>query len=197
MPVPSKARSGEGAASGVRPWQDFFPTSGVSKKVVLTIILRHLTFVAMRDQFRDGKVIVDNAIGFWIHRVYQASRNEMFRAFRAMGVEVTPEQWAMLIRLWEADGRTQAELSEATFRDAPTMSRILTGMEARGLIERRVDRDDARVRRVHLTRSGRALQARLVPVVQRIVEQMVEGVDERDLRTTRRSLRRMFANLEP
>ena len=151
----------------------------------------------MKDQFRDGGIVVDNAIGFWIHRVYQASRNEMFRAFRVKGEEVTPEQWALLIRLWEADGRTQGELSEATFRDAPTMSRILAGMESRGWLERRADRDDGRVRRVHLTRAGRALQAKLVPVVQRIVERMIEGVDERDLLVTRRSLQRMFANLGP
>lgn len=149
----------------------------------------------MRDQFRDGHVVVENAIGFWIHRVYQASRNEMFRAFRVEGEEVTPEQWAVLIRLWESDGRTQLELSEATFRDAPTMSRILTGMEARGWLERRADQEDGRVRRVHLTRTGRALQLKLVPVVQRIVERMVEGVEERDLLVTRRTLQRMFANL--
>ena len=151
----------------------------------------------MRDQFRDGHVVVDNAIGFWIHRVYQASRNEMFREFRVEGEEVTPEQWAVLIRLWEGDGRTQVELSEATFRDAPTMSRILAGMEARGWLERRLDRDDGRLRRVHLTRTGRALQAKLVPVAQRIVERMVAGVDERDLVVTRKSLQRMFANLQP
>ena len=149
----------------------------------------------MRDQFRDGAIIVDNAIGFWIHRVYQASRNEMFRAFRDQGEDVTPEQWAVLIRLWEADGPTQGELSEATFRDAPTMSRILAGMESRGLLERRPDDVDGRVRRVHLTRAGRVLQKKLVPVVQRIVERMVDGVEERDLLVTRAALRRMFANL--
>jgi DNA-binding MarR family transcriptional regulator len=121
----------------------------------------------------------------------------MFRAFRVVGEEVTPEQWAVLIRLWEADGPTQAELSEATFRDAPTMSRILGGMETRGLLERRLDDVDGRVRRVHLTKAGRALQKKLVPVVRRIVEQMVEGVDERDLIVTRKALRRMFANLGP
>ena len=151
----------------------------------------------MRDQFRDGSVVVENAIGFWIHRVYQASRNEMFRAFRDEGEEVTPEQWAVLIRLWETDGPTQGELSEATFRDAPTMSRILSGMEARGLLERRADGADGRIRRVHLTRAGRGLQKKLVPVVQGIVEHMVAGIEERDLLVTRKALKQMFANLSP
>lgn len=149
----------------------------------------------MKDQFKDGAVIVENALGFWIHRVYQASRNQMYRAFREHGEDITPEQWAVLIRLWEQDGRVQGELSEVTFRDAPTMSRIVAGMEERGLLERRIDPDDGRVRRVHLTRHGRALEKKLVPLVERIVAGMVEGIDERALVTTRNTLRKMFDNL--
>jgi MarR family transcriptional regulator, organic hydroperoxide resistance regulator len=149
----------------------------------------------MKDQFRDGGVVVDNAIGFWVHRVYQASRNEMYRAFREHGEEVTPEQWAVLIRLWEQDGCSQSQLSDATFRDQPTMSRILVGMEQRGWLERRPDPDDARARKVHLTRVGRELKPKLVPVVETLVEKMVSGIDERSLRVTRSALRKMFENL--
>ncbi|MCE9580712.1 MAG: MarR family transcriptional regulator [Deltaproteobacteria bacterium] len=149
----------------------------------------------MKDQFKDGSVVVDNAIGFWIHRVYQASRNDMYREFRAHGEDITPEQWAVLIRLWERDGRPQSELSEATFRDAPTMSRILDVLVARGLLERRQDAADGRVRNIHLTRQGRALEQKLVPLVEAIVARMVEGIDERALATTRTTLRKMFANL--
>ena len=151
--------------------------------------------MGMKDQFRDGGIVVDNAIGFWIHRVYQASRNEMYRAFREQGEEVTPEQWAVLIRLWERDGCTQRELSDATFRDRPTMSRILDGMQQRGWLERQADASDARVRNVYLTRKGRDLKKKLVPVVERLVGRMVEGIDERSLLETRSALRKMFENL--
>lgn len=150
----------------------------------------------MKDQFSEGGIVVDNAIGFWIHRVYQASRNEMFRRFREQGEDVTPEQWAVLIRLWERDAQTQSELSEGTFRDRPTMSRILDGMEERGLLSRQVDERDSRVRVVHLTRRGKSLQAKLVPVAKQIVERLVAGLSDEALQTTRATLRQMFANLE-
>jgi DNA-binding MarR family transcriptional regulator len=150
----------------------------------------------MKDQFADGGIVVDNAIGFWIHRVYQATRNEMFRRFRDIGEDVTPEQWAVLIRLWEQDARTQSDLSDATFRDRPTMSRILDGMQERGYLEREVDAKDSRVRIVKLTRRGRALQKKLVPVVQSLVEGAVKGIADEDLVTTRATLRRMFENVE-
>jgi len=149
----------------------------------------------VKDQFREGAIVVDKAIGFWIHRVYQATRNEMYRRFREVGEEITPEQWAVLIRLWERDGLTQTALSEDTFRDKPTMSRILDGLATRGIVERRVDPDDARVRTVHLTRRGRDLEKKLVPVARALVEQLVDGIDERALVTTRATLARMFANV--
>ncbi len=139
--------------------------------------------------------MVENALGFWVHRVYQASRNEMYRAFREVRVDVTPEQWAVLIRLWERDGRSQSDLSDATFRDRPTMSRILDVLEKGGLVERRADPDDARARIIHLTRRGRELEKKLVPLVERIVRDMTRGIAHEDLVTTRATLQRMFANL--
>ena len=149
----------------------------------------------MKDQFTGGGIVVENALGFWIHRVYQASRNEMFRAFREKGEDVTPEQWAVLIRLWEQDGRTQNELAADTFRDRPTMSRILDVMENAGIVERRSDETDRRARCIHLTKKGRELKKKLVPVVERIVQRMVAGIPEDELVTTRSALRRMFENL--
>ena len=41
----------------------------------------------MKDQFTDHGIVVDNAIGFWIQRVYQATRGEMYRRFREHGGE--------------------------------------------------------------------------------------------------------------
>lgn len=149
----------------------------------------------MKDQFSGGGIVVENALGFWIHRVYQATRNEMYRAFREHGEEITPEQWAVLIRLWERDARSQSDLSDATFRDRPTMSRIVDSMETRGLIERHADEKDARVRVVRLTRRGKDLKKKLVPVVEQIVQRMVAGIDEAELTTTRNTLRRMFDNV--
>jgi len=151
----------------------------------------------VRDQFTADGILLDNAIAFWVHRVYQASRNEMYRAFREEGATLTPEQWTVLVRLWERDGRTQNDLCDSTFRDRPTMSRMIAGLEERGLVRRRVAEDDGRSRIVSLTPEGKALQARLVPVARALVARMLEGVSDADLHTTRSVLARMFQNLTP
>jgi len=151
----------------------------------------------MRDQFSgESGVVLEKALAYWIHRVYQASRNDMFRTFREEGEEITPEQWIVLVRLWEEDGRTQTDLGASTFRDRPTMSRILDGMERRGLLERRADAASARVWRVHLTAHGRALRKRLVAVARKLAARAERGISDADLVTTRDTLAKMFANLE-
>ena len=149
----------------------------------------------MRDQFTADGITLENALAYWIHRVYQAERNELFREFREHGVELTPEQWIVLVRLWSEDGQTQTELGQATFRDRPTMSRILDVMEKRGLVERHADPDNARAWRVHLTAQGKALRKKLVPGAQHLVERAQRGISEKALATTRATLIQMFANL--
>ena len=150
----------------------------------------------MGDQFvGDDGIVLDRALGFWIHRAHQALRNEMYRAFREVGADVTPEQWAVLVRLWERDGRTQQELCDATFRDKPTMSRIVDVLERRKLVQRRADPDDARTRQVVLTPAGTELRRTLVPAARGMVKRMLRGIDAKDAAVTRRTLEAIFANV--
>jgi DNA-binding MarR family transcriptional regulator len=150
----------------------------------------------MRDQFREDHIVLENALAFWVNRFYEASRRAMYRAFAAHGVDLTPEQWIVLVRLWERDGRSQRDLAAATRRDAPTMSRILDSMTKSGLVARAVDPSDGRTRLAVLTPRGRDLQQTLVPVVRELVARFEEGVPERDLEITRRTLRRLAERLE-
>ena len=149
----------------------------------------------MRGQFDGNKVALEKALPFLIHACYQQIRSVTYKEFLGHGLELTPEQWIVLVQLWEKDGQRQSALSERTLRDRPTMSRILDTMEKSGLVERTVDEKDARSRLVKLTRSGKSLQAKLVPVAKRLVARLEQDIPERDLEVTHRTLARMLENL--
>jgi len=150
----------------------------------------------MLDQFSEDGIVVEKAIGFWLNRVYQRTRSEMYRLFAEQGEDVTPEQWMVLIRLWERDGLSQSEVSDLTLRDAPTISRIVGVMQQRGWVTRKKSRTDARVQLVCLSAKGRALEKKLVPVVRKLVERTARGIDPEDIAHLRTTLKRMFENLE-
>jgi len=149
----------------------------------------------MRGQFEGNRVVLEKALPFLIHACYQQIRSVTYKEFAEHGLALTPEQWIVLARLWEKDGQSQSALSELTLRDRPTMSRIIDTMEKSGLVERSVDEHDARSRRVLLTRTGKSLQARLVPVAKKLVARLEHDIPERDLEVTHRTLGRMLQNL--
>ena len=149
----------------------------------------------MRDQFAGDRIVLERALTFALHHAYQRVRTAAYRAFREHGVEITPEQWMVLVRLWERDGQAPSELSATTLRDRPTMTRILDSMERNGLVTRDVDAADARSRVVRLTADGRALRQPLTRVAHALVKRIEADIPERDLETTRRTLQRIFDNL--
>jgi DNA-binding MarR family transcriptional regulator len=149
----------------------------------------------MRGQFQGNQVVLEKALPFLIHACYQQLRSLTYKEFLQHGLELTPEQWVVLVRLWEKDGQSQSALSESTLRDRPTMSRIIDTMEKSGLVERCVDPNDARSRLVRLTRTGKALQPKLVPVAKKLVTRLEADIPERDLEITHRTLGRMLQNL--
>jgi DNA-binding MarR family transcriptional regulator len=149
----------------------------------------------MRGQFDGKRVVLERALPFLIHGCYQQLRSVTYKEFASHGLELTPEQWIVLVQLWQKDGQSQTALSTLTLRDRPTMSRILDTMEKSGLVERVVDAHDARARLVKLTRRGRALEDKLVPIAQQLVARLEHGIADSDLETTHSTLSRMLANL--
>ncbi len=78
--------------------------------------------------------------------------------FRQNGLEISPEQWTVLIFLWEKDGVTQQELCNATFKDKPSMTRLIDNMERQHLVVRISDKKDRRTNLIHLTTDGKELE---------------------------------------
>jgi len=149
----------------------------------------------MRGQFNRGRIDLEKAISFAIQHAYERVRITLYREFHDSGLAITPEQWIVLVLLWERDERTPSELSEATLRDRPTMTRLLDTMERNGLVTRTPLPGDGRGRVVRLTHQGRKLRAPLTARARRIVKRLERGISESDLRTTRRTLTRIFENL--
>ncbi|GAB4278961.1 MAG: hypothetical protein Kow0056_11740 [Coriobacteriia bacterium] len=118
-------------------------------------------------------------------RVYHEMRSVM-RAhhrilFHRLGEKGThPGQAVLLWVLSKNDGSTQSELAEVLCVSKPTVSVMLTKLEEAGLIERRPDDDDRRVRRIWLTEAGRALNEELHGVYADVVEATIGGLPEED-----------------
>lgn len=103
--------------------------------------------------------------------------------------------WAFLRILWEEDGITQKALSVQAGVMEPTTFSAVVAMEKLGYVERRRRPDNRKNVYVHLTRSGRALKRKLVPLAEEVNAIGVRGVPAVDVATVRDVLLAIIANL--
>mgnify|MGYP000059635194 CR=1 FL=1 len=126
-------------------------------------------------------------------KVSAAINRKLSRNFRQNGMEITPEQWTVLIFLWEKDGVTQQELCNATFKDKPSMTRLID-MERQHLVVRISDKRDRRTNLIHLTKDGRELEERARVVANQTLKEALKGVKIEELTIGQELLKKIFFN---
>ena len=83
-----------------------------------------------------------------MHDVARLTRVEADRRARRNGM--TRAQWGILLRLGRTPGLSQKELADILEVEPITVARLVDRLEATGMVERRADRQDRRVWRLHL-----------------------------------------------
>lgn len=130
------------------------------------------------------------------HLVRDASR-AFARALsdRLAAHDVSFGHWTFLRALWERDGLTQKALSVQVGVMEPTTFAAVRAMEVKGYILRRQHASNRKNVYVHLTRQGRALERKLVPLAEDVNQVGVAGIAEADVATARRVLLGILDNL--
>ena len=121
-------------------------------------------------------------------KVSAAINRKLSRNFRQNGLEITPEQWTVLIFLWEKDGVTQQELCNATFKDKPSMTRLIDNMERQHLVVRISDKKD------RLTKDGKELEERARIIANQTLKEALQGITLEELSVSQEVLRKIFFN---
>src|SRR5918996_3280086 len=142
------------------------------------------------------KFSLDDSYGYLINLAAQRLKYELHQTFQAKGYDITPEQWAVLNRLWEEDGLSQVELAERTFKDKPGTTRILSLLEKKGIVLRRRDAEDGRVMHVFLTKIGKDLKEKLILCAEEVLVKSGQNLTKEEVSQFKQILRKILANLE-
>ena len=123
------------------------------------------------------------------------------RIAAAFSEEVRPlgatlQMWRVLAALREGEGRRMGDLSETTSIEVSTLTRLVDGMEKKGLVARRRDAADARVVMLHATPAGRRLTRRLLPIAERYEAVALAGFGAGETDALKGALRRLYTNMD-
>ena len=146
------------------------------------------------DKNRSGSILEDSA-SYLIYRVGRLSRFQTSQFFKEVGVDITPEQWVLLLRLFEKDGQSQGELADKNFHDYPNITRMVDALENRMLAERTPDPGDRRKFLIHLTQEGRGLVEKFLPRVVEMKKKNFMGLAKEDRNFLMSLLRKIESNL--
>jgi MarR family transcriptional regulator for hemolysin len=132
-------------------------------------------------------------LGFLVHDVSRLRRRVVDQALKPLNV--TRSQWWVLAFLSRTDGMSQVSLAEELDLGKVALGQLIDRLEKTGFVSRRSDDVDKRIKRVFLTKRSHALIARIRDSVRVTEKEILNKIDESDLRATVRAMRAMKENL--
>lgn len=156
--------------------------------------LRAASEPATREILRHWQEAVPN--DRLAHLVKHAARG-FARALQMRLAEhaVSYGHWSFLRILWESEGLTQRQLSGQAGVMEPTTFSALNAMERLGYVVRKPSPTSRKEVHVYLTRKGRGLKNKLVPLAEEVNEVALRDIGAADIATTRRTLLAFIENL--
>lgn len=106
------------------------------------------------------------SVGGMINIVAYRFRQAMDQRLREFGLDVSV--WPVLVCLWREDGVPQARIGERLGVPGYAMSRGVDRLASLGMVTRRGDPENRRIRRIFLTPAGRDLESVLAPIAAEI-----------------------------
>ncbi|MFM1775460.1 MAG: hypothetical protein RJA53_1070 [Bacteroidota bacterium] len=115
--------------------------------------------------------------------------------FRLAGLEITIEQWSVLYHLWKQDGLSQQELCNRTFRDKPSITRLIDNLEKQKLVKRMPSKEDRRINLVCLTESAKLLQDKTIELANQTMDEALIGVGKNEIEIVKQVFQKVYDNL--
>jgi DNA-binding MarR family transcriptional regulator len=116
------------------------------------------------------------------------------RALRPLGL--TYAQLGLLSAVLQKDGQSQRELAVRLEGDSTTVMVIVDSLERKGLVVRRPDARDRRVKRISLTPAGAKAARAAVGIVKGLYEPMLEEFPTQEIEVAEPVMERMYLYLK-
>jgi DNA-binding MarR family transcriptional regulator len=135
-------------------------------------------------------------IGVLVHDVARMRKTIFDQAVKEMGI--TRAQWWALSNLsrHKTEGMNQSDLARALNVGKPTIGGLIDRLTEKGMVERRSQGDDRRVKNIYITDHGYDLIHYMSPIAASLNTVFLEGINEKDIEVAEAVLQRLKENLQ-
>jgi DNA-binding MarR family transcriptional regulator len=143
------------------------------------------------NQFKRGELY-----SFITGLASTAVARRLQKNFKHAGIEITIEQWSVLYHLWKQDGLSQQDLCNQSYRDKPSITRLVDNLEKLKMVKRVPSKDDRRINLVYLTDAAKALQDETMNIANQTLNEALDGVSKDDIELCKAVLQKVYDNLK-
>lgn len=133
------------------------------------------------------------SVGFTLSQLGFAISSRFATMLDPIGLD--PRQFGLLRSVAEVEGQTQQAIGDRLQIPASTMVALIDGLERRGILERRSDPKDRRIRTLHLAEHGRGVFDEAMAIATAVEATVCAGFDAAERADLVAVLGRVVANL--
>ena len=134
--------------------------------------------------------------GYLIHDASRLRRTALDQRLRPLGI--TRSQWWVMTHIPRVNGEALSQVELARLLDVGkvTLGGLIDRLERGGLVERCADGEDRRLKRIRMSRRGRALFQRIEEIAAEVNGESMAGISPEDEARLVEILARMKTNLK-
>ena len=143
------------------------------------------------NQFKKGELY-----SFVTGKASTAIARRLQKKFNTAGLNITIEQWSVLYHLWKEDGRSQQQLCNATFRDKPSITRLVDNLEKLNLVKRVAAENDRRINLIYLTKNAQKFEEETMLIADETLNEALKTVPADRIDVCKEVLQIVYDNLK-
>lgn len=144
----------------------------------------------MQDSFKTNK-----NFGFLTNRVGRLLKKTVYHIAEDKKIRIPIHEIGILSDLQKKEGVRQQELAESLIRNKSSITKMLERLENDDFILKKEDPNDARGKRIYLTKKGKNMNELLKHVVPEVHQIAFNGLSDSELKVALEVLNSIYQNL--
>ena len=140
-------------------------------------------------------MILNKQVGVYLNQSHCLFKQFIYKSFLANGFDITPEQFLVMDTLWDEGILNQQQIANYIQKDKNSVTKLLDGLEKRGLIERTATEIDRRSKHIVLTKHAETIKDNVVKVALQAVDHICNGISRKEISLFIDVLERMIENM--
>lgn len=136
-----------------------------------------------------------NLYPFWLERTIRTLKSQQLIKLKQNNIDLTIEQWIVLVGIKNYEGATQKEISDNTLKDTANVKRIIDQLTMKGFVKRKEHSTDLRKIHLSMTEKGKNIISKALPIMDSVRKKGLTDVSEKEFDYLVSTLKKIYHNL--